>query len=259
LQLSRNEKEETSQLASIATLGLPPDYAQLVTREEASAHAGVPVAAGGLWFPQAGWIQPRSLVRAQLRACGNRLRVFYGKEFSFHEHPGLVILATAGDSLKKVPHARLRRVRGQLTYVPEDRFEPPHVVVLRGGMVLPPVDGRCVVGASFDIDDEDPSPRAESDAGNLERLSRILDEKIEAGAVENRVAFRTVVPDRLPIAGRIEGDAWGLLALGSRGLIWSALCAELVASQLEGEPLPLEGKLADALAPARFARRAARG
>jgi tRNA 5-methylaminomethyl-2-thiouridine biosynthesis bifunctional protein len=41
-------------------------------------------------------------------------------------------------------------------------------------------------------------------------------------------------------------------------LIWAALAAELIASQLEGEPLPLEGRLADALEPARFARRAAK-
>jgi tRNA 5-methylaminomethyl-2-thiouridine biosynthesis bifunctional protein len=70
------------------------------------------------------------------------------------------------------------------------------------------------------------------------------------------VAFRSVAPDRLPLAGRIDGQVWGVLALGSRGLIWSALAAELVASQLEGESLPLEGMLADALDPGRFARRA---
>ena len=259
LQLARNEKEEASQRASIAALALPPEYAQLVTREEASAHAGVPVAAGGLWFPQAGWIQPRSLVQAQLDACGDRLRRVFNTEFSLEENQGLVILATANDALQKIPHARLRRVRGQLTYVPEASLDAPHVVVLRGGMVLPPVEGRCVVGASFDIDDDDPAPRASSDDGNMERLGRILSTgELNLKGLESRVAFRTVVPDRLPIAGRIEGDTWGLLALGSRGLIWSALCAELVASQLEGEPLPLEGKLADALAPRRFALRAAK-
>ena len=260
LQLCRNEKEEASQRAAIAALGLPPEYAQLVTREEASAHAGVPVAAGGLWFPQAGWIQPRSLVQAQLDACGSRLTRIFGKEISSLQDAGLVILATANDGLKKIPHARLRRVRGQLTYLDEAAFDPPHVVVLRGGMVLPPVEGRCVVGASFDIDDEDPSPRKESDEGNMERLSKIifLSDGIKADSFQNRVAFRTVVPDRLPIAGRIDGDTWGLLALGSRGLIWSALGAELMASQLEGEPLPLEGRLVDALAPSRFELRAKR-
>jgi len=66
------------------------------------------------------------------------------------DEEALVILATADDALSPVPHARLRRVRGQLTYIPAGAIEPPHAVVLRGGMVLPPVDGICVVGASYD-------------------------------------------------------------------------------------------------------------
>ena len=49
------------------------DYAALVSRDEAAAHAGVPVAAEGLWFPRGGWIQPASLAEAQLFACGERL------------------------------------------------------------------------------------------------------------------------------------------------------------------------------------------
>ena len=40
---------------------------------EASAHAGVPVAAGGLWFPRGGWVRPASLVDGLLAACGARL------------------------------------------------------------------------------------------------------------------------------------------------------------------------------------------
>src|SRR5207244_698000 len=72
LQLARDAKDEASQRASIAALALPAEYAQYVTREQASAHAGVPVEAAGLWFPEAGWIQPQSLVNAQLAACGER-------------------------------------------------------------------------------------------------------------------------------------------------------------------------------------------
>jgi len=157
-----------------------------------------------------------------------------------------------------VPHLRLRKVRGQLTHVPEDAFDAPHVVVLRGGMVLPPVEGVCVVGASYDIDDEDAAPRAESDAGNLERLERLLGVKVDSRNVTNRVAFRSVVPDRLPVVGKIADGVHGAFAYGSRGLIWAALAAELIAAELEGEPLPLEGKLVDAVHPGRFARRAAR-
>jgi len=258
LQLARDEKEEASQRASIAALALPPEYAQYVTREEASAHAGVPVAAPGVWFPQAGWIKPESLVRAQLEACGNRLKTFFGKAMDSLPAAPIVILANSSEAptLHGVPHLRLRKVRGQVTHVPAEAIDAPRVVVLRGGMVLPPVEGVCVVGASYDIDDEDPSPRAESDEANLERLKNILSSLSTPPVAESRVGFRSVTPDRLPVVGKLGEGVYGAFAYGSRGLIWAALAAELIASELEGEPLPIEGKLADALSPQRFARRA---
>ncbi|MGB9107823.1 MAG: hypothetical protein WCC39_03955, partial [Telluria sp.] len=49
-----------------------------------------------------------------------------------------------------------------------------------------------------------------------------------------------------------------LLGYASRGLIWAGWAAELLAAQLEGEPLPLESALVDALDPARFVLRARR-
>jgi len=259
LQLARDEKEAASQRAALAALALPPEYAQFATREEASAHAGVPVAADGLWFPRAGWVRPASLVDSLLDSCGSRLKRSFRTEARSIDPQGITILATAGDALHPVPHARLRRVRGQVTLVPEAAFEPPHAVVLRGGMVLPPVEGRCMVGASFDLDDDDPNPRAESDAGNFRRLRNILPmgEEKELKSVESRVGFRVVAPDRLPLVGRLGGNVYGALAFGSRGLIWAALAAEVLAAELEGEPLPVEGSLAKALDPARFAARAA--
>jgi tRNA 5-methylaminomethyl-2-thiouridine biosynthesis bifunctional protein len=69
-----------------------------------------------------------------------------------------------------------------------------------------------------------------------------------------------VARDRLPLIGPLAGEPglYGAFAYGSRGLLWAGLGAELLASQMEGEPLPLEIDLADALAPARFALRARR-
>jgi tRNA 5-methylaminomethyl-2-thiouridine biosynthesis bifunctional protein len=256
LQLARDEREAASQQRSL--VGLPAEYAQAASREEAAAHAGVPVAAGGVWFPEAGWIDPPSLVRAQLEACGAQLKRNFGNELKELPADRIVILANSFDApkLRPVPHLRLRRVRGQLTYVPAGEFEPPRAVVVRGGMVLPPLDGACVVGASFDIDDADPAPRAESHAGNLERLARIVPFATELKDLQGRVAFRSVTPDRLPVVGPIGENVSGAFAYGSRGLVWAALAAELIASQLDGDPLPLEGKLVDALSPLRFRMRA---
>jgi len=256
LQLARNDKEIDAQQKS--AMGLPADYAQFVTREEASEHAGVPVAAPGLWFAQSGWIKPRSLVRAQLEACGERLRRNFDSTIKEIPEGKIVILANSAEAPKlcAVPHLRLRRVRGQLTYVPADALEPPRAVVLRGGMVLPPIDGVCVVGATYDLEDEDAALREDSHAANLERLRNILGVYPRVPAPQGRVAFRAVTADRLPVVGKIAEGVYGAFAYGSRGLVWAALAAEIIASELEGEPLPLEGKLVDALHPRRFTKRA---
>jgi tRNA 5-methylaminomethyl-2-thiouridine biosynthesis bifunctional protein len=84
------------------------------------------------------------------------------------------------------------------------------------------------------------------------------------------VGFRAATPDRLPLVGALPDmhaplprgiqlrdmprhpKLYGLLGLGSRGLVWATLAAEALASQLHGDPLPLEGDLMDAMDPARF-------
>ena len=120
-----------------------------------------------------------------------------------------------------------------------------------------------MTGASYDIDDTDPAPRSDSHAGNLERLERILPgagSAFDPASLEGRVGFRSVAPDRLPLVGPLP-DADGLhgaFAYGSRGILWCSLMAEVLASRLEGEPLPVEARLANAVDPGRFAMRASR-
>jgi tRNA 5-methylaminomethyl-2-thiouridine biosynthesis bifunctional protein len=258
LQLARDAREEASQRRAVAAIGLPPEYARAVTREEAGEHAGVPLTAGGLWFAEGGWVQPRSLVEAQLAACGTRLERRFGQAVTSLPRDALVVLANGAEAprLHPVAHLRLRQVRGQLTYLPAGALEAPRVVVLRGGMVLPPVQGMCVIGASFDLNDDDPALRRESHEGNLARLENILGVRVAARDIDGRVGFRAVAPDRLPVAGRLDEGVYAAFAYGSRGLVWAALAAERIAAELEGEPLPLEGALVDALSPQRFALRA---
>lgn len=276
LQLARDRREDAAQRAALAALGLPLGYAQRLDAAQASACAGVRLAAGGLWFPEGGWIRPRSFARALI--ARSRARTLYGREAAALERAGAhwivrdregealaeagaVVLANAADALRlaPAPHIALRRVRGQLTYLPP--IAGLRAVLLRGGMVLPPIDGISVTGASFDLEDADASVRTASHEGNLERLEGIIPgaaEGLDPAALQGRTAFRTVARDRLPVIGPLEGadGIYGAFAYGSRGLLWAGLGAELLASTMEGEPLPLEGALAAALAPARFARRA---
>ncbi|MGE5128642.1 MAG: bifunctional tRNA (5-methylaminomethyl-2-thiouridine)(34)-methyltransferase MnmD/FAD-dependent 5-carboxymethylaminomethyl-2-thiouridine(34) oxidoreductase MnmC, partial [Sphingomonadaceae bacterium] len=275
LQLARDDDEDAAQQRALDALGAPREYARHVTRAEASELAGAEVASGGLWFGPAGWARPPDLVRAQIahaaaEACfGIEVATLErdGETWSARDAAGtliarapVVVLANAADALRLAPSPdiALRRVRGQLTHLPAERLRAPRLPLLRGGFVLPEVDGLVVAGASYDFEDPDPQPRAEGHAGNLERLERILPgaaRGLDPAALDGRVGFRAATRDRLPVVGALAPGLYGAFAYGSRGLVWAALAAELLASLLEGEPLPLEGMLADALDPARFTRR----
>jgi tRNA 5-methylaminomethyl-2-thiouridine biosynthesis bifunctional protein len=263
LQLARDDEERASQRRALATLGYPAAYAQY---DEAKC---------GIWYPEAGWVKPRSLVEGLFsrfpleRKFGQYVHALaHDKVWHAKNSRGetiasapVVVLANAADALRLSPQAavQLRRVRGQLTLVPA--IAGLKHVLLRGGMALPGIDGQSLVGASYDIGDEDAALRADSHAGNLARLEQMLpgaSQGLDAEKLEGRVAFRAVVRDRLPLVGPMGNGIFGAFAYGSRGLLWASLAGELIASMLEGEPLPVERKLAAAVDPGRFALRAAR-
>jgi tRNA 5-methylaminomethyl-2-thiouridine biosynthesis bifunctional protein len=198
--------------------------------------------------------------------------------------PVLVLACGSGIDVVDAAGLRptLRRVRGQLTRVPAGAIPDLGCVVAREGYVTPAVDGEHVLGATYDFDDESTQPHLRGHEGNLARLARLLPESapaLDATRLGGRAAIRSVAVDRLPAVGRMpraglpppprgltrqpwndpprEPGLYAALAFGSRGIVWAALAGELLASQLEGEPLPLERDLVTAMDPARIAFRVA--
>lgn len=205
-----------------------------------------------------------------------------------------LVLANAHEAERLVPgrFLALRRIRGQLTDLHAAQVDAlggwPDCVVTGTGYLLPRGEqGGARVGSSYE---PDAGPLAESaavHADNLARLASLLPDRTEALAridpysLNGYVGVRTVTHNRLPLIGRLVDEPQALenaaglrgahlrdlprrpglyaaLAYGSRGLTWAALGAELIACQLEGEPLPLEADLADAVDPARLLLRALR-
>jgi tRNA 5-methylaminomethyl-2-thiouridine biosynthesis bifunctional protein len=110
-----------------------------------------------------------------------------------------------------------------------------------------------LAGAGFDSDAA-PDPQVHHHA-NLARLKRLLPDvaatlapQFEAEEVQLWQGQRCVSHDRLPLVGPVQAapDAslWISAAMGARGLTLAALCAELLAARIGGEPLPLPARLA---------------
>jgi tRNA 5-methylaminomethyl-2-thiouridine biosynthesis bifunctional protein len=100
---------------------------------------------------------------------------------------------------------------------------------------------------------------------NWARLARLLPDtaadlapQFKLDEVQLWQGQRCVSHDRLPLAGPVQAapDAslWISAAMGARGLTLAALCAELLAARIGGEPLPLPARLARLLDPQRLDR-----
>jgi len=72
--------------------------------------------------------------------------------------------------------------------------------------------------------------------------------------IHHWAAVRCATPDRLPVVGPLAAGLWVCTGMGARGLTLSALCAELLAARLHGEPVPLQASLAQALGSERWLR-----
>jgi tRNA 5-methylaminomethyl-2-thiouridine biosynthesis bifunctional protein len=238
--------------------------------------AGWDTAQPAWWHQNAGWIEPAALVRAWLRAPGVRFLgrwkvrriVREGSQWRIDEADGtraavapLVVVASAlqsgallGDTL------RLQPVRGQVTWAPrpEDAAALPPFPVNGNGHFLPNVPlverGAWITGSTYGRGQAETACRAGDDAANLAKLRTFLPRAAAAVADASTRAWsgvRCASADRRPLVGEVEPGLWVSTAMGSRGLSFAALCAELLAARLHREPLPLPARLAQTLSAAR--------
>jgi tRNA 5-methylaminomethyl-2-thiouridine biosynthesis bifunctional protein len=151
-------------------------------------------------------------------------------------------------------------VRGQVSWALHDGSEaalPPFPVNGHGHFLprVPQPEGTIwLTGSTYGRDDADAAVRSEDDAANLERLRELLPvvgealaARFEDGSVRSWAGVRCVSADRRPLLGEVRPGLWVSTAMGSRGLSFAALCAELMAARVNGEPSPVEEPLAQAL------------
>ena len=187
------------------------------------------------------------------------------------EAPTVVIAAGAGSPGLLQHRWPLQPVRGQVSWgvhAPGDQPLLPFPVNGNGNLVpcFPLEDSVSgpqgwVMGSTFerDVDQLPPSPpdvqaaHSTNGAKLQALLPRLALRALQAPtAARAWAAVRCTAPDRLPIVGPVDTAAlpglWVCTAMGARGLTLALLCGELLAARLQGEPLPLDAKLALALA-----------
>ncbi|WP_028456173.1 bifunctional tRNA (5-methylaminomethyl-2-thiouridine)(34)-methyltransferase MnmD/FAD-dependent 5-carboxymethylaminomethyl-2-thiouridine(34) oxidoreductase MnmC [Chitinilyticum litopenaei] len=291
LQIAKTP-EQDALFAAIATeLHLPPELASYLDRDAASAHTQTPIAAGGLLHKASAWIHPPGLcaslldhpqIRVRTGCTVRRLqqdedgwRLFGGQDGEEEElaRCATVILANASAAAQLCPDAELPLSDSQrvVTRLRATHLPSPALALSGPGYLTPAHAGLRCLGAAA-VKDGDIAAAARQ---NLQEIGKLLPGvTLDETLIHDwRACLRPTSPDRLPLIGPLpapqqqDGPAhqlwqlarqtglYGALGFGSRGLSWCILAGELLACQLNGEPLPLERKLLDAIDPGRFALR----
>ncbi|MEM7195084.1 MAG: bifunctional tRNA (5-methylaminomethyl-2-thiouridine)(34)-methyltransferase MnmD/FAD-dependent 5-carboxymethylaminomethyl-2-thiouridine(34) oxidoreductase MnmC [Pseudomonadota bacterium] len=201
----------------------------------------------------------------------------------------LIVLANGNhNALLNLNYAPCMPVAGQTSRVAANPVSGNLSCVLdHSGYVLPAIDGWHTIGSTYDRDSYATKPCKEADRRNLlqqvQNLPGVFSRHDDIG--DHHAATRFVSPDRYPFAGPVidesycaevygdlgHGRHWKtyptarfipglylLTALGSRGFTTAALCAEVLASQICGEPVPVPASIVENTHPARYLIRALR-
>lgn len=281
LQLAHEPREAARQQAILGRR-LPEDFIQILDAAAASGVAGIPVPYGASYFPQAGWLNPAALC-AVLVAHDN-IEVRLQAEGGDVETGGVRIIAGGREANRFPATAFLpfRPVMGQTSHAGASDYSRRLKTTLgHDGYLTPTIAGGHVFGATFVRDVHEPVMDAAADETNFHQLERYLpDFAASLGTVTSgHAAVRMTTPDRYPVVGAVPdehfyqqayadlryGRQWQVFpparyqegvfmaaGFGSRGLVSSGLCAELLADLLTGAPLPVQRTLYQNLHPARF-------
>jgi tRNA 5-methylaminomethyl-2-thiouridine biosynthesis bifunctional protein len=191
----------------------------------------------------------------------------------------LLVLTTANNTLnfKQCEAIPLSAARGQVTHIPTNHeINPLRITLCHEGYLTPANNQQHCMGATFKRHDLNQAFSQQEQVDNKNKLEKCLPgknwtEKIDINHQNAHVGTRCTTRDHFPYVGAIPDyqatkihyknaakavnpvdapchpNLYLLTGLGSRGLCSAPLLAEMLASQINKEPLPFTQEVLDAM------------
>ena len=221
LQLAHKKSEADLHRLLQQKFSQADELVKFVDAEQASQIAGIPLTQNGLFFPDAGWIDPRKLCAYlvdhphikvsynvdvhEINRDQDGWRISSSKEDIARVL--VVVIATAKDAghFQLSNHLPIKTIRGQVTYLPANSINSSlNTVICAEGYISPAQDSIFCTGATFNLKDPERALRASDHQTNLDNLREhlpALEVNADIHNLHGRVAFRCSLPDYLPAVG----------------------------------------------------------
>lgn len=229
IQLAYNAREQLKQDALLAQ----HEYAflQALDAKAASEAAGIPLAIGGLFLPQAGWVKPKSLCQALVN-LPNITKIYNAHVLGFEKKAAcwkvnyltnrckdysqvtdlksdILILCNANDMQKfsLCTSVASTPVRGQVNFfAPTPASQLIKTIICSTHYLSPAVDGLHSMGATYAPNNLNPQLSEADTLENLQALKQISPDifnSIQPYQQQGRVAWRSHTQDYMPLAGQL--------------------------------------------------------
>lgn len=295
LILPHNNKETQAQKSLHDWLTNYPELGSLVSAEEASLLAGVPIKQSGLFIPRSGYLNTPELCKVLIAderitvlnsKCIKEL-IYTGSHWQVASFESEIVIIATGNKVTEfiqTNHLPVKAIRGQITHTAAtDKSKLLQVPICGEGHVLPVQFGVHALGATYSITDLSAQVCAKDDALNIAKRHKLpLETNWSDTVLGHWAGIRASAPDYLPLVGpapnaeefnkifhKLNSNSrrWlptagpchpGLFlcaGFGSRGLSTIPLCAEWLAGFINKELDCLPRSQIQALSPARFLRK----
>ncbi|WP_133129246.1 bifunctional tRNA (5-methylaminomethyl-2-thiouridine)(34)-methyltransferase MnmD/FAD-dependent 5-carboxymethylaminomethyl-2-thiouridine(34) oxidoreductase MnmC [Legionella yabuuchiae] len=295
LQLADSKKTKDYFASLNEWMDAYPELGAILSSDEATKIAGVPIASTALYIPQAGWINSRKLCEHLLDHgrinwdgdCHVGQITRNGKAWCVNKFQAEALIVATGykaNHFKETQYLPLKPIRGQMSLIPPTKTSALlKIPVCGNGHVLPVYEGHHHLGATYDLGVNHAECSPMDDKINLNVLNHLpVQGEWNDQIIANWAGVRASTPDYLPVAGSViqssmfetlysglatNAKRWipkpapvypGLYVLagfGSRGLTTIPLCTEWLAGVINHEPSILPRRLIEAISPSRFLKK----
>lgn len=222
IQLGHNP-EQIRRNQQIIDANLPPDFLNMVNREQISALAGVELDTdlSGVYYPSGLWLNPPSLIKSLLQhpniklitncQIGNVERVndewqLFDEQNRFIYKADCLVLCNAHyiNQFSQTANIPMRKIRGQISI--SQQQNNLKTILCGAGYITPNKADKFTFGATFQFNDDSNEVRSQDHQLNLANLSGIIPEianQIDITQLTGQTNFRASPHDYLPLVGPI--------------------------------------------------------
>lgn len=200
-------------------------FLRYLNAAQLSELSGLALEQNGLFYPEAGWVNPPALCRGLLdhpnitvhteqavivldkQPVGWQIRT---QQQTWQSNTVVITQGIHGAQFPALQHLPLKKIRGQITVVKATTASRKLSSCVCGeGYIIPEVDGHHTLGATFNFNEESLALNAADHAENLRMLQDhfpAMHTALGGDAIEisdGRANFRCTSPDYLPIIGPV--------------------------------------------------------